>query len=87
MSDAADEERILKMALIRADTANKNADSDYKKGLLRYEPWKVAFTGLAAGAALAGVFIALGGYLHRDPAPPQIIFQPGSIQVLPAPVK
>jgi hypothetical protein len=67
-----DEERQLKGKLLMADIANKDADTAYKTGLLRFEPWKIGFTGLAAGAALAGVLIALGGYLHRDAPPPTI---------------
>jgi hypothetical protein len=39
------------------DIAAKDADTAYKKGLLRYEPWKLVLGGLlGAGAGLmAGV--------------------------------
>ena len=67
MSDALDdEEKDLKLALMRADIANKRADSGYKGGLLRYEPWKVMATVMGATAAVAAaVFGALGYILGR----------------------
>lgn len=70
MTDA--ELRDLKGMLMRADIANKEADTAYKAGLLRYEPWKVAFTAFAAGAALVGAMVGLESYLHREP-PQQIV--------------
>jgi hypothetical protein len=53
------EERELRMAVMRADLANKQADTDYKRGLLRYEPWKVVTTAFGAGFALCGGLVAL----------------------------
>ena len=47
------------MALMRADIANKEADTAYKTGLLRYEPWKVVTTAFGAGFALCGGLVAL----------------------------
>lgn len=58
------EERQLRIEQMRADIDNKRADTEYKRGLLRYEPWKVALTGLGAGAALTLAMIALLNYLH-----------------------
>jgi hypothetical protein len=49
---------------MRADIANKKADTEYKRGLLRYEPWKVALTGLGAGAALTLALSTLLNFLH-----------------------
>jgi hypothetical protein len=52
-----DEERELhelKVAQMRADIANKEADTAYKQGLLRYEPWKLVLGSAAAGAAMLG---------------------------------
>ena len=44
---------------MRADIANKNADTNYKQGLLRFEPWKIALTGMAAGGALVAALVTL----------------------------
>jgi len=57
------DERELRMAVMRADLENKQADTAYKLGLLRYEPWKVFTTALAASAALFGSIGAVLGYL------------------------
>lgn len=51
MSDTTAEERQLRIELMVADIRNKNADTAYKDGLARWEPWKVLATGFAAGAA------------------------------------
>jgi hypothetical protein len=60
LAEAADtDERELRMALMRADIANKEADTAYKTGLLRYEPWKVVTTAFGAGFALCGGLVAL----------------------------
>ncbi len=47
------------MALMRADLENKQADTAYKVGLLRDEPWKVVATAFGAGFALCGGLVAL----------------------------
>jgi hypothetical protein len=54
-----DEERELRIDLMRADLANKDADTQYKRGLLRFEPWKIALTGMAAGGALVAALVTL----------------------------
>jgi hypothetical protein len=59
MSAAEDEERALRIALMQADIANKEADTAYKQGLLRYEPWKVVGVAFGAGAAVMGAAVAL----------------------------
>jgi hypothetical protein len=64
MPDLDEEQRQLRIDQMRADIANKNADTEYKRGLLRYEPWKVALTGLGAGAALTLALITLLNFLH-----------------------
>ncbi len=77
------------MEQLRSDIGNKNADTAYKQGLLRYEPWKVLAGGLAAGAALMAALASLAGFrlpASNPPPPPQpqqFIFQPGSIVVSP----
>lgn len=57
MSD--DEERELRMALMRADIANKTADTALKEGLLRFEPWKVVLAAFLSGAATIGAIVGL----------------------------
>jgi hypothetical protein len=42
-----------------AHIENMKADTEYKRGLLKYEPWKVVITALGAGAALTLAIIAL----------------------------
>ncbi len=51
------------MAILRADLANKEADTEYKRGLLRYEPWKVFATAITASAAFFGALGGVIGYL------------------------
>ncbi len=51
------------MAVMRADLENKQADTAYKLGLLRYEPWQVFTTAIAASAALFGAIGGVIGYL------------------------
>jgi len=48
-----------------AHVENMKADTDYKRGLLKYEPWKVAVTAMGAGAALMLALVALLTWLHR----------------------
>lgn len=65
---------------MKADIANKQADTEYKKGLLRFEPWKIVLGGFAAGATVVGAIVALEGYLNpRAPA-----FPPGTVITIPA---
>ncbi len=47
------------MALLRADIANKAADTAYKEGLLKYEPWKLTALAFGAGATVMGAIIGL----------------------------
>jgi hypothetical protein len=42
-----------------AQIANKIADTEYKKGLLKYEPWKVVLAGFLSGAATIGAIVGL----------------------------
>lgn len=56
---------VLKDEIMRADIANKEADTQYKQGLLRFEPWKIVVTAMAAGGGLfAGGAAALGLLVH-----------------------
>ena len=54
-----DEERALRIELLKVDIANKQADTAYKEGLLRYEPWKVVGVAFGAGATVMGAAVAL----------------------------
>lgn len=45
---------------MRTQIDNLKTDSEYKRGLLRYEPWKVVATAAGAGAAFATAVLALG---------------------------
>ncbi len=64
MSDT--EERELRMAQLRADVVNKDADTDYKKAMTRSEPYRLFVAILGATAAIvAGVFGAFGYVLGR----------------------
>lgn len=51
------------MAVMRADLANKEADTDYKRGLLKAEFWKVMVAVITATAGLFGVLGAILGYV------------------------
>ena len=51
------------MAVMRADLANKEADTDYKRGLLKAEFWKVMAAVITATAGLFGVLGGLAGYI------------------------
>lgn len=91
MTETDDEERTLKMALLQADIDNKKADADLKRRQLNWESPKaiaiIVGATITATAALVGTVAGLAGYkLGSQPTQaPTIIFQPGAIQVLPAP--
>ena len=76
-----DEEREIRVNLMQTQI-------ELYKAQLRWEPWKALAAMLAASAVMTGAVLGLSNWLHRPgeqaPPPPQIIFQPGSIQVLPA---
>jgi hypothetical protein len=59
MAVTEDEERQLRMELMRADIENKRADTEYKRGLLNYEPWKLILAAFGAGAALMAALTAV----------------------------
>jgi hypothetical protein len=60
------------MALMAADIENKHADTEYKRTLRRWEPWKVIIGAVAATAALAGF---VGYKVGSIPAAPIVIQQ------------
>lgn len=64
-----DEERSLRIELMAADIENKRADTDYKRTLRRWEPWKVIIAATAATAALAGFAGYRIGVATPPPAP------------------
>lgn len=53
----------LKVELMQADIENKHADTAYKHGLLRYEPWKVIATTAGATAAVTLALLALATFI------------------------
>jgi len=55
----AEYERRMKAIQMRADIRNKNADTAYKLGLLRFEPWKLVVVSIGAGVALLAAVQAL----------------------------
>jgi hypothetical protein len=61
----AEEEWELKMAVMRADLANKAADTDYKRGLLKYEPWKIVLAAFLSGAATLGAIVGLMTFILK----------------------
>jgi hypothetical protein len=63
VSDTTDEERELKMALLRADITNKGADTQLKREQLRWEPWKALSAAFGAGVAVASGLIALAAWI------------------------
>lgn len=63
MSDTTDEEQELKLALMRADIANKEADTMLKLEQVRWEPWKALSAAFGAGLAVASGLIALAAWV------------------------
>ena len=57
---------------MQAANENRPADTDYKRGLLRFEPWKIV---IAAFAAAGIIFGAIGYKLDSIPPPPIVIQQ------------
>lgn len=58
-------EEDARRTLLMADIDNKRMDTMYKHGLLRFEPWKIAFTAFGAGAAALAAVIAALNYFHH----------------------
>lgn len=56
-----------------ADIENKRADTEYKRGLMRFEPWKIVITALAAGGVVGGALVGGLSYLGHTPAPAPIV--------------
>jgi hypothetical protein len=52
----------------RARIENLTADSDYKRGLLLFEPWKIVIAPFAAGGLLCGV---LAGFIGTRAVAPR----------------
>jgi F0F1-type ATP synthase assembly protein I len=63
MSDAEDEERALRMDQMRADIANKQADTKLKDEQRRWEPVKAMSAAFGAGVAFASGLIALAAWI------------------------
>lgn len=63
MDDAEDEERELKVDLMRAQAANYRADTNLKDEQRRWEPWKALSAAFGAGLAVASGLIALSAWV------------------------
>jgi hypothetical protein len=46
-----------------AHVENLHMDTEYKRRLDRYEPWKLIFGGFAAGAAISVALLALATFV------------------------
>jgi hypothetical protein len=55
----------LRRQLMQAELANKEVDTEYKRSLAHWGPWKAMATAFGAGAAFMAVAIALSGLLLR----------------------
>jgi len=64
-------EQDLRIEQMQTDIENKRADTEYKRTMRRWEPWKVIVATVAATAALAG-FV---GYKVGTIPPVPIIIQ------------
>ena len=56
----------LRIEQMKADIANKEADTQYKRGLLLWEPWKVLAAGIGAGAAIMVAATAIATLILRQ---------------------
>jgi hypothetical protein len=56
---------------MQAANENRPADTDYKRGLLRFAPWKIVIAAFAA----AGIIFGALGYKLGSTTPPIIIQQ------------
>jgi hypothetical protein len=61
----ADEERQLRMELMRAGIENKQTDTRYKKTLADWEPWKAMAVAAGAGATVTLALLAAGAALIK----------------------
>jgi hypothetical protein len=57
---------------MQAANENRPTDTDYKRGLLRFDPWKIVIAAFAAAGIIFGV---LGYKLGSTPPAPIIIQQ------------
>lgn len=53
----------LREMLQRID--QRRADTERKYQLIQWEPWKVAFAGMTAGAAILTAGVVIGGFLVK----------------------
>jgi hypothetical protein len=64
VSDALEEEeRRLRIEQVKADIANKQADTELKREQVRWEPWKALSAAFGAGVAVASGLIALATWI------------------------
>lgn len=58
-------EQQLRIELMAADIENKRADTDYKRTMMRWEPWKAMAVAAGAGATFTLAMIALATGLAK----------------------
>lgn len=63
--DADEERRLLQIEQMAADIENKRADTDYKRTMMRWEPWKAMAVAAGAGATFTLAMIALATGLAK----------------------
>jgi hypothetical protein len=69
-------EEELRIEQMSADIENKRVDTEYKRGLMQFEPWKIVITAVAAGGILGGAIVGAFSYVGRQPPAPIIIQLP-----------
>lgn len=65
MSEADEQEQQLRIEQMAADIENKRADTDYKRTMMRWEPWKAMAVAAGAGATFTLAMIALATGLAK----------------------
>jgi hypothetical protein len=65
MAIADEREQDLRIELMAADIENKRADTDYKRTMMRWEPWKAMAVAAGAGATFTLALLALATGLAK----------------------
>ena len=61
--------------------ADEGADTNHKRGLARFEPWKIVITAFTTGAATVATFVIYENWVR--PADKQPMFPPGTVITIP----
>lgn len=65
MSEAYDDERDLRIELMKAQIDNTRLNMEKLRQDLRWEPWKALAAMVAGTAAMAGAILALAAWLSQ----------------------